>query len=625
MRKVKDKEIEKNEMDQMAKDDSRLKSNSTAQSQLSGYTRRRAIKKAALTGAGLAVGQSVFLQKQGGNEAQAASADFDVVVVGAGAAGMTAALTAAKSGLKVIVVEKAPTFGGSAARSGAGIWIRCNEVILKAGVPDSPEKAEAYLAKVVGPEVSSSRQKAFLSEGPRMISFVMKHSPLRFRWMDGYSDYYPELPGGMPQGASIEPEQIDGNILGDELVNLNPAYMATPPGVVVYSADYKWITLALVSSKGAATALKCVERYTTSKFRGQRLLTMGQALAAGLRAGLMAARVPVCLNTPLVDFQFDESGKACGVTVLQNGVETSIKALRGVIVASGGFEHNLSMRQQFQAGPIGTEWTVGAKENTGDGIRAGERAGAALDLMEDAWWGPSIPLPRGPYFCLAERTLPGGIMVNGQGFRFVNEAAPYSDVVHTMYQLNTAEVSHIPSWLIFDQRYRNRYLFKDIPPAIPFPKEWYKSGVAFKDRTLAGLAKQIGMPVSNLVQTVERFNTFAKTGKDLDFKRGDSAYDHYYTDPNVKPNSCLAALAHGPFYALKIVPGDLGTKGGMRTDAQARVLREDNTVIPGLYAAGNCSGAVMGHSYAGAGSTIGPAMTFGFIAANTIASSDIAP
>jgi 3-oxosteroid 1-dehydrogenase len=542
---------------------------------------------------------------------------YDVVVIGSGAAGMTAALTATKQGLSCVVVEKAPTFGGSAARSGAGIWIPNNPVLLAAGVPDTPAKAATYLAAVVGSDVSAERQQAFLGHGPAMISFVMANSPLRFRWMEGYSDYYPELPGGLPGGRSMEPDQLDGNILGTELAHLNPSYMTVPSGMVVFSADYKWLTLSAVSTKGAAVATECLARGTKAALLGQKPLTMGQSLAAGLRAGLLASQVPMWLNTPLSDL-YVENGAAAGAVVTRDGTPGLVRARRGVIVGSGGFEHNAAMRAQYQRQPIGTAWTVGAKENTGDGIQAGQRAGAALDLMDDAWWGPAIPLPDQPYFCLAERTLPGGLLVNAAGARFVNEAAPYSDVVHIMYDRDAA-APDIPAWLIVDQNYRNRYLFKDVAPTFTFPDAWYTSGAARKAWTLDALAGQIGVPAAALRATVARFNGLAQSGKDSDFHRGDSAYDHYYTDPAILPNSCLAPLWLAPFYAFKIVPGDLGTKGGLRTDARARVLRPDGAVIPGLYAAGNASAAVMGHSYAGAGSTIGPAMTFGYIAALDIA------
>ncbi|MFI6550149.1 3-oxosteroid 1-dehydrogenase [Streptomyces prunicolor] len=542
---------------------------------------------------------------------------YDVVVIGSGAAGMTAALTAAKQGLSCVVVEKAPTFGGSAARSGAGIWIPNNPVILAAGVPDTPAKAATYLSAVVGTDVPADRQQSFLAHGPAMISFVMANSPLRFRWMEGYSDYYPELPGGLPNGRSIEPDQLDGNILGTELAHLNPPYLAVPSGMVVFSADYKWLDLAAVSVKGAAVATECLARGTKAALLGQKPLTMGQSLAAGLRAGLQSAQVPVWLNTPLTDLYL-EGGAVTGAVVTRAGTPGLVRARRGVVVGSGGFEHNAAMRAQYQRQPIGTDWTVGAKENTGDGIQAGQRAGAALALMDDAWWGPTIPIPGDPYFCLAERTLPGGLLVNQAGSRFVNEAAPYSDVVHIMYDRDDA-APDIPAWLIVDQNYRNRYLFKDVLPTFAFPDNWYSSGAAYKAWTLDALASSIGVPAAALRTTVTRFNSLAAKGKDTDFRRGDSAYDHYYTDPSILPNSCLAPLWLPPYHAFRIVPGDLGTKGGMRTDARARVLRADGSVIPGLYAAGNASAAVMGHSYAGAGSTIGPAMTFGYVAALDLA------
>ncbi|MFD4504557.1 3-oxosteroid 1-dehydrogenase [Streptomyces sp. NPDC058457] len=576
-------------------------------------TRRQVLGTTAATGLALAAGA----------RGVASGADlpvlgtYDVVVVGAGAAGMTAALTAAAQGLSCVVVEKAATFGGSAARSGAGIWIPGNSVILAAGVPDTPAKAAAYLAAVVGSDVSAARQQAFLAHGPAMLTQVMAASPLRFRWMEGYSDYYPELPGGLPNGRSIEPDQFDGNLLGAELAHLNPPYLQVPSGMVVFSADYKWLALAAVSVKGAAVATECLARGTRAALLGQTPLTMGQSLAAGLRKGLLDAGVPVWLNTPLTGL-YQENGAVTGAVVTQGGAAGLVRARRGVVVGSGGFEHNAAMRAQYQRQPIGTDWTVGAKENTGDGIRAGAAAGGALALMDDAWWGPAVPLPGDPYFCLAERTLPGGLMINAAGRRFVNEAAPYSDVVHVMYDRNPTDPD-IPAWLIVDQNYRNRYLFRDVAPTFVLPDAWYTSGAAFKAWTWDALAAAVGVPAAALRTTVDRFNSLAVSGKDTDFKRGDSAYDHYYTDPSVLPNSCLAPLWLPPYYAFRIVPGDLGTKGGLVTDERARVLRGDGSVINGLYAAGNASAAVMGHSYAGAGSTIGPAMTFGYIAALDLA------
>src|SRR5262245_38366208 len=305
---------------------------------------RRQVLRGAAAGATLALTTNPLVASAA---ATPVLGEYDVVVVGAGAAGMTAALTAAKRGLSTVVVEKAPTFGGSAARSGAGIWIPCNEVLLAAGVPDTPQKAASYLAAVVGPSVPAARRQAFLDNGPAMISFVMANSPLRFRWMEGYSDYYPELPGGLPNGRSIEPDYLDGNVLGAELARLNAPYLPVPAGMVVFSADYKWLALSAVNARGAAVATECLARGTAAAFRGEKPLTMGQSLAAGLRAGLMAANVPVWLNTPLVDLVV-ENGRVTGVLVTRDGTPSLVRARRGVIVGSGGFEHNAAMRSQYQ-------------------------------------------------------------------------------------------------------------------------------------------------------------------------------------------------------------------------------------------------------------------------------------
>ncbi len=341
---------------------------------------------------------------------------------------------------------------------------------------------------------------------------------------------------------------------------------------------------------------------------------MGQALAAGLRAGLAKAGVPVWLNTPMTGLLMQDS-RVTGVRVLRDGAPAVVRATRGVLLATGGFERSDDMRRRYQREPVATDWTVGSPGNTGEGILAGEAAGGVLDLMDDSWWGPSIPLASGPVFCLAERSLPGSIFVNGAGERFVNEAAPYVDTVHVMYDKHTADNPHIPCWMITDQRYRNRYVFTGMPPRKPLPRRWYKAGVVFRADSLAELAGQIGVPADGLAKTVGTFNGFARSGKDEDYGRGESAYDHYYGDPKCKPNPNLAPLDQAPFYAIKIVPGDLGTKGGMRTDERARVVRADGGVIDGLYAAGNTSAMVMGRSYAGPGATIGPAMTFGYLAA----------
>jgi 3-oxosteroid 1-dehydrogenase len=493
-----------------------------------------------------------------------------------------------------------------------------NEVLRRAGVADSPEQASAYLAHVVDGCVSAERQKALLEHGPAMLGFVRAHTPVDFAWVPDYADYYPEAPGGLAKGRSIEPVPLNGRVLGEELAHLNPPYLPAPDGVTITQRDYRWLSLGPRHPRAMLAAAKVAGRMARARLLKQRTLSLGQALAAGLRAGLQAKGVPVWLDTPMTGLHVVD-GRVGGVEVTRDGTGGLILATRGVVLAAGGFERNEQMRQRYQRPPIGVDWTTGATGNTGDAITAGEAAGAALDLMDDAWWGPSVPLPSGPFFCLAERSLPGCILVNGCGQRFVNESAPYVDAVHAMYEGHSPGNPHIPSWLITDQRYRDSYVFAGLPPGKRLPRRWYAAGAVVQAPTIGDLAGQAGLDPAGLAATVTRFNEFAATGKDEDFHRGDSAYDRYYGDPRRRPNPNLAPLAKPPFYAIKIVPGDLGTKGGLRTDERARVLRGDGTPIPGLYAAGNTSAAVMGHSYAGAGATIGPAMTFGYIAALDLA------
>ncbi|MCZ4077988.1 3-oxosteroid 1-dehydrogenase [Rhodococcus sp. H36-A4] len=547
--------------------------------------------------------------------------EYDIVVVGSGAGGMTAALTAAHRGLSVVLIEKAAKFGGSTARSGGGVWIPNNEVLERDGVDDTPEAARDYLHAIIGDVVSKERIDTYLERGPEMLSFVLKNSPLKMQWVPGYSDYYPEAPGGRVGGRSVEPTPFDSSCLGPEADNLEPDYGKAPLNVVITQADYRTINLLRRHPSGLARVMRVGMRWMGAKLTGKHLLGRGQALSAGLRAGLLDANVPVLLETPMTDFHV-EDGRVVGVVVAGSG--SVIRAKLGVVLASGGFEHNAEMRKKYQRQPIGTEWTVGAAANTGDGIMAGQKLGAAVDLMDDAWWGPSIPLTGGPWFCIAERTLPGGIMVNTAGKRFLNEAAPYVEAVHMMYGgeygIGEGPGENVPTWMIIDQRYRDRYIFAGLTPKKRFPSRWLESGVVVKADTVAELAEKTGMPVEQLSATVERFNGFARSGIDEDFRRGESGYDKYYGDRTNKPNPSLGVIDKPPYYAVKMVPGDLGTKGGLVTDADARVLREDGSVIDGLYAIGNASAPVMGHTYAGPGATIGPAMTFGYLAVLDMAS-----
>jgi len=544
--------------------------------------------------------------------------EVDVVVVGAGGAGMTAALAARRQGLETVLVEKSAYFGGSTARSGGGVWIPGNYALVEAGEADDLANAKQYLDAIVGDVVPKVRRDTYVDRGAEVMDFLREHTPVRFTWVPQYSDYHPEAPGGRARGRTVEPVPLDGRMLGEELGRLHPPYTKAPANMIVTQAMYRKISLGLRTLGGPVTMLGVFLRRLLAIVLGRKMFAMGNAIAIGLRKGLLDAGVPVHYEHALTDLVL-EDGRVVGVVLEHDGARHEVRARRGVVLGSGGFERNIELRTKYLPQPTSEEWTTGSTYNTGAGLEAGIAVGAATDLLDDAWWGPTIPLPSGPWFCLSERNLPGSIMVNQAGRRYMNEALPYVEAVHEMYKGEQTGVPHVPSWMIIDQRYRNRYLFAGLGPRQPFPGRWYKHGVIKKADTIAGLAAEIGVPADELEATVERFNGFARSGVDKDFHRGESAYDKYYSDPTVKPNPSLHTIDKAPFYAVKIVPGDLGTKGGLVTDERARVLRDDGSVVPGLYAAGNVSAAVMGHTYAGPGATIGPAIVFGYLAAEDIA------
>ena len=394
----------------------------------------------------------------------------DVVVVGAGGAGMTAALAAADRGLETVVVEKSPYFGGSTARSGGGVWIPGNYALRKAGrsATRTATEAKRYLDSIVGDVVPKVRRDTFIDRGPEVMDFLREKTPVRFQWVPKYSDYLPEQPGGRPDGRSVEPVPMNARFLGDELDRLHPAYTKAPANLIVTQADFRKLSLGFRTLGGPRIMLKVAIMRMLSILLGRRMYAMGNALSIGLRKGLIDAKVPVQFETELTDLLV-EDGRVTGVRVLRDGVPGVIRARRGVILGSGGFEKNLELREKHQPTPISTEWTTGAPSNTGGGILAGIAAGAETALMDDAWWGPTIPLPRGPWFCLSERNLPGSIMVNAAGQRFMNEALPYVEAVHEIYKGEATGVSHVPCWLVFDQRYRNRYLFAGLGAASAVP------------------------------------------------------------------------------------------------------------------------------------------------------------
>lgn len=546
--------------------------------------------------------------------ATSAADTFDLVIVGSGGGGMLAGIQAASHGLSAVVVEKAPYFGGSTSMSGGIVWAPNNSVLREAGLPDSEDRVRAYLEATVGDDVPTARREAFLTHAPAMVEVLRRKTPLHMVYTDGYSDYYPEAPGGSARGRGIDSAPFDARMLGPERAHLHPSPVEMPFPMVVGGADLHWMNVATHSLRGMTTGAKAVTRAVAGRAQGREYVGLGQALAAGLRVGLHQAGVPLWLETPMVGLETTGS-RVTGVRVAGAAGERTLHARRGVILTAGGFEHNMTLRRQYQPGVADDAWSAGNAYNTGDAITAGVEVGAGLGLMDQAWWFPTTLIPDAPPpLVIAERTLPGSYIVNGHGRRFFNEAVPYMEAGQIIFSKHTDADPHIPCWLIFDQRFRNRYPFTTLLPRQPFPESWYRAGIVVKEQSLTALAGAIHVPPDELTATQDRFTMLAAHGHDDDFGRGNSAYDRYYGDPTVFPNPCLGVVDRPPFYAVQIVPGDIGTCGGLRADEHARVLRDDGSVIDGLYAAGNVSASAMGKSYPGPGGTIGPAMVFAYAA-----------
>ena len=561
--------------------------------------------------------------------AQAGDAEFDVVVVGSGAGGMLAALRAHDLGLTVVLVEKADVYGGTSAISGGGIWIPNNRHAKRAGLKDSPEAAKAYVEASVGDSVEAERIAAYLDAASRMADYLDEKTRVRYAVAAQYPDYYPSLPGAMAGGRTLDPELFDASVLGDELKRLRP-----PSPTTLLMGKIAWTARQAHKAMSKSFGWRFMVVWAMLKFRmdkawrkktglrRDRYAALGSALVAGLRRSMMDRDIPLWLSSPLERI-IEEGGSAVGVEITQNGVLRRIRARKGVILASGGFEQNQSLREQYLPAPTAVRWSATpAGQNTGDSLVAAQALGARTALMDWAWWCPTIGVPketsqRGVF---AERAFPGAIVVNGLGRRFANEAEPYLEFGKAMYDDHQRTGKTLPAWVIFDAHFRFHYAMGPIMPGqiMPdrrIPQEWWDQ-VLWTADSLDALAGKIGVDPAGLRETVDRMNRFAQTGKDLDFDRGGNVYDRYYGDVNVKPNPCLAPIQKGPFYAMRLDGGDIGTKGGLLTNAHAQVINQSGQPIRGLYAIGNCSSSVMGTSYPGAGSTLGPAMTFGMIAAD---------
>jgi 3-oxosteroid 1-dehydrogenase len=554
----------------------------------------------------------------------------DVVIVGSGGGGMTAALTVDAAGLDALVVERSSHFGGSTALSGGGIWVPGAPAQRREGYAPDPDGVVEYLRLITDGLVSEARIRQYVESSPQMLEFLEGLSPwLEFVWKPGYADYYPELPGGSELGSTINVPPIDLRKLGDDEEKLLKPLALAPKGIWLGPKELRSFYRIRQSWAGKGVLLKLITRMVRARVFGERIAAIGQSLAARLRLAMKERGVPLWLDSPMAELLTDADGSVTGALVEREGSKRRIGARRGVILASGGFDHDVAWRKEHQP-VVDQDWSFGNPASMGDGIRAGERVGAATELLDEAWWFPAIQWPDGRMqFMLNERMMPAQFIVNGEGKRFINEAAPYMDFGHAMIDGQKSGVTHIPCWLITDHRSFNRYVvgghlpipkipWAPVPTGRKVPAAWLESGVVKAAMGWDELARKIDVPADQLRATATRFDELARKGHDDDFNRGDSVYDNYYGDPTL-PNPNLYPLGDPPYYAFRIVLGDLGTSGGLLTDEYARVLRPDGSVVPGLYAVGNTSAAVMGRSYAGAGATIGPAMTFGFIAAKHLA------
>jgi 4-oxocyclohexanecarboxylate 2-dehydrogenase len=521
-------------------------------------------------------------------------ASYDVVVVGSGASGLTAALAAASAGATVAVLEKADRFGGSSSLSGGKLWIPNNRFERAGGIVDSPGLARTYLTTLARGRADPSLIDSFVANSPKALDFVLRKSPLRPALRENEPDYHPEWEGGSKGGRTLDPGLFDGRELGEEYGAIlhNPQYHL-PGGLHTSSLEFEMLMRG--------------EEVPALRNRRPSMLALGEALVGALRKGLIDAGVPLFLAHPAVRLVRD-GRKVSGVEVRTARGKRRVGAKSGVVLAAGGFEWNPDMKRAYLAAP--SENSAGAVTNTGDGITMGAEAGGATALMDEAWWFTLILKPgekRG-WLVTSERTLPGSIMVNSRGKRFANEAMNYSDLARTMLTYDAASygLENVPAYLIFDSDYLSKYPVAG--DAKVKAAEWLDSG-----RTLTELAKKLGVDGASLGATISEFNRNARSGKDPKYHRGESFYDRHWGDPSAA-HPTLGQLTKAPYYGARILAGDIGTKGGMATDAVGRVLDPAGRALGGLYAVGNNAASMMGPGYAGSGATLGPCITFGYLA-----------
>ncbi|MEX3314415.1 FAD-dependent oxidoreductase [Sulfitobacter sp. PS-8MA] len=547
------------------------------------------------------------------------SETYDLIVVGSGAAGMAAALTARISGLEVAVFEKDQYFGGSTAVSGGAIWVPNNPLMRAAGMDDDAEAAFEYLSGEVGNLIDTDLVHAFIETGPEMVRFFQDNTELQFEYRDFSPDYHPDRPGASMGGRVLDAQTFDGRRLGDEFKRLKPPIddFTLFGGMMLNRFDighFMNMTRKPASAIHATRLLARQARDRLSHPRGTRL-TLGQAVAGRLALSAIQRKIPIFTNLALKRLVMD-GNRVSGIET-EKGIQ--IRARRGVILATGGFPANAKLRKQVMPHVArgAPHHSMSPKPATGAAITAAQDVGANFitSNRNAGFWAPVslIPEPNGgsrpfPHLFL-DRAKPGVIAVSPEGKRFVNEAVSYHDFVSAMHDANLSE-----AWLICDHRALRRYGLGPVRPAPAPYRHHLRSGYLKRAGSPAELAALIGVPEAVLVQTIDRFNADAARGHDLEFGKGSTAYQTYLGDAENKPNPCLRPLDRMPLYAIRIYPGDIGTSMGLAVDVNARVLRQDRSVIEGLYACGNDMNSIMAGTYPGAGITLGPALTFGYIA-----------
>jgi succinate dehydrogenase/fumarate reductase flavoprotein subunit len=556
----------------------------------------------------------------------------DILVVGSGAGGLATAVAAAHHHQNVLVVEKEPVFGGTSARSGGWLWIPASPPARRAGVDDSAEKARIYLQHETGPHFNAARVDAYLEHAPKAVDFFEQNTAVKFDLGPFVSDYHPTSPGGMPGGRSIVARPYDGRDLGFEIKRLRPPLREiTLFGMMLGIGKDLWhffnVTRSPISALFVGRMLLKFVRDVALYGRSMNLMN-GNALVARLAKSCFDKNVPIWTQSPARSPIHDSDGRVAGALVDTPTGPVTVRTNKGVVLAAGGFPQDPIRRKKlFPHAPDGyNHFSPAPPGNTGDGLRLAEAVGASVDETlphAAAWLAVSRPpLSDGtrsvfPHFI--DRGKPGVIAVTRSGKRFGNESDSYHDFCQAMYQRCIAEGTDICAFLIADHRAFRRYgLGFAKPSPVPY-KHHIRSGYLFRGATIEDLARQIGVDDGQLERTVAKFNEPARKGEDPEFHKGSNSYNIGLGDPLHKPNPCVGPIDRPPFYAVKLVIGDLGTFAGLRCDEYARVLADNGSPIPGLYAAGNDAASIMGGNYPGGGITLGPAVTFGYIAARHLA------